>query len=858
MDKKILDFIRQRKVTFFIGAGVSMIPPSCLPSWWQVNHLILNSLADESCSIVPEVKHLTSLIKEREKDEKLPPEFVAEIITDRIGKSYFEVLQGLEGDIPNQVHLWLATLAKAGLLTAIITTNFDTLIEKAFEIIGVPLSVFVDPEDYEKIPSEEDLVFNINTPCMLLKLHGTATQPNTCVDTLAQRKRGLHPNIIRALNILGYQTFWIFLGYSGADIEADASYLGIRARMNNSPGFAWLHLPDKRPLSVVSKLAELYGVERGLIEFDVLPEWLKDLETIIPDQINPPHTLNLSMGEIQKIRDEKMRKIKSHSLNWAKMQGKAVCAIILTDIGMKAAYQGVSRTVLMKLLDGIGDDELSPFGLGLVNLQLGDIAHHFGKNKDALSYYQKASKYFQDVDHAEGFFASLQGIAIIQQNFGYFSEAEKALKDFLEYTLNHNDTEGYIHGLLDMGSLYREMGKLQEGLKIYNDSISLAVQHGLEILHAHALLGLALIENLLGNPENAENHAIEASKIYSRLGDDSFLSETLRELAQIRYKRGDIQEAFKFLEEAKKKAYLVGNNSRMVRAEHVHGVFLQQLGNYADAITILKKASKTAEDLGDFNLILSIWQNIGLTLQMQGNLDEAYEVYQKALINAEKVDLDVKIAGLRNNLGIISEQRGQLNDALKHYLAAEEIFKRTGQLESLAGSQGNIANINFRLGNFQESNQYYEKVLKIFKELEDIGGILRTQYNIANIVYQSGEIEQSKNHYQNAIELAEQYGQIGLRDTFQLNYAGVLFQLEEYSAAIELYKKTYMSSKERKDYYQAGMASYYAGLGLIRVNNQKEAINAIEESISLWKMLEEEPPQVKEARNLLQSLRQEI
>jgi len=89
----------------FLGAGISMIPPSCLPSWWQINHVILDALADESAAIVPEVRVLANKIKEKEEEGRLPPEFVAEIITNRIGKSYFEVLQVLEGDKPNLAHI---------------------------------------------------------------------------------------------------------------------------------------------------------------------------------------------------------------------------------------------------------------------------------------------------------------------------------------------------------------------------------------------------------------------------------------------------------------------------------------------------------------------------------------------------------------------------------------------------------------------------------------------------------------------------------------------------------------------------------------------------------------------------------
>ena len=125
---------------------------------------------------------------------KLPPEFVAELITNRIGESYFEVLQALEGDTPNLVHLWLATLAKAGFIKSIITTNFDTLIERAFQVVGAPLRVFVESIDYEKSEFPDNFTdIAQESPCNLFKLHGTATKPKTCIDTLAQRKQGLHP-----------------------------------------------------------------------------------------------------------------------------------------------------------------------------------------------------------------------------------------------------------------------------------------------------------------------------------------------------------------------------------------------------------------------------------------------------------------------------------------------------------------------------------------------------------------------------------------------------------------------------------------------------------------------------------------
>jgi len=857
MNLKVLDFIRKRKATFFLGAGISMIPPSCLPSWWQINHTILDALTDESVSLVPEVRELTRLIKKREDDGKLPPEFVAEIITDRIGESYFDVLQALEGDTPNQAHLWLAKLAKAGLLTAIVTTNFDTLIERAFEIVGASLRVFVHLEDYENMDLPEELSTSTKeTPCMLLKLHGTATQPNTCIDTLAQRKRGLHPTILNALNLVGSRTFWIILGYSGADLEANSNYLGIRARMNNSPGFTWLHLPDREPLSVVAELADLYGGERGMIEFGILPGWLSDLEDVLPPQISSPEAAVLSSEEIEQIKTETTRSISQHASDWAKARGTAECVITLSDIAIRAGCHDEARSVLLNLLNEINEVEMTSFGLGIVYQELGDIAMHIGENKEALTYYQQSTTHFRDVKHMEGVFHSLQGATKIQTSFGHYAEAEKNLKEYLEYTRSTNDSEAYIHALIDIGSFYREIGKLQNGLEVMQEALPLAIQQGLEILRAHILLGISMIEMELGNPVDAERHATEASNVYSRLGNDSFLSETLRHLAQIHWKRGDVQYAFELLEQAKTKANLAGNKSRMVRAEQVRGEFLVQLGNYSDGETILRKVAKVAESYGNVNLLIVVWQNLGLALQMQGKLEESYTVYKNALTKSEMLELDVQSAGLRNNLGILSEQLGHHKDALENYQAADEVFKRTGQLESIANSKGNIANIHYRLENFEESKNYYRNALDIFEKLQDIGGILRTRYNLANVIYQSGDIQQAKEQYERAISMAEEYSQPALRDYFQLNYANVLFQLEDYPTALELYIKTYASSIGRKDYSQAGMASYYAGLAYLRMNQLQKAIEAVEQAISVWGVLEEEPPMMADAREFLKSLKQ--
>ncbi len=847
------------RITFFIGAGVSMSAPSCLPSWWQINHAILDAFAGESNATISDGKHLASLIKKREEEGKIPPEFVAEIITGRLGKSYFDVLQVLEGETSNKAHLWLATLAKANLLTAIITTNFDTLIERAFEILGVPLKVLVDPQDYEKIDLNSIISSNPeDSPCLLLKLHGTATRPDTCIDTLAQRKRGLNPAIVKLTNHLGAQTFWVVLGYSGADLEAEPNYLGIRARADtDAPGFVWLQYQHSKLLPVVANLRELYGEDRGIVEYGVLPDWLDNLSEVLPPEIKPPEIKITAPERIQKIKKESAEKVTNHTNKWAKERGPIWSTILLSDIAIKAGYYDDSRTALSKLVKLENELELSSFALGILYQELGDVAQHFGENKDALTYYEKATDYYKDAEEMNGVFSGLLSVAQIQEKFGNFSEAEENYQKYLKYSRSMNDSSRVVNSLISLGDFYRAIGKFQKATEIYNEALPLATKLGLEIPRGLILLGISLIESELGNFPDSEKNALEASTIFARLGAEGHVSESFRHLAEIYYNRGNIQEGAQYLEQARLKANIVGDKPRKLKADYVQGLFLLNQGQGSNAEEIFRRIAKSAEELGHNDLLIHFWQSLARSLQEQNKLEESYNVLQKALETAEQAGLEVQAAGLRNNLGIILEQAGELNDALEQYQKANEIFKRSGQLKSMAQSQGNIANIYFHLQNFEDAKIYYEKVLGIFTELQDVDGILRIQNNLANIFAQAGQYKQAKDSYLKVVNLADENKEFGIRDSAKMGYAGVFYQEENYSTAIEIYQQVFESSTDRKDYMLAGTAIFYAGHTYLQLENTQKAVNAIKKAISTWEMLEVKPQEIEDAINLLESLKKE-
>src|SRR6266702_1471325 len=158
----------QGRIGVFVGAGISTIPPSHLPSWNTLNRAVLEAIHYQAQQDGHVWSELVSEIEERIKTSLLPDIYLSQIIVNRIGFRYFSVLKCLNSDEPNAIHYWLAEMAKQNRLSVIITTNFDDLIETAFERLGVAYLRCVTEEEFTK--ANEGLRNNDSTT-YVLKIH---------------------------------------------------------------------------------------------------------------------------------------------------------------------------------------------------------------------------------------------------------------------------------------------------------------------------------------------------------------------------------------------------------------------------------------------------------------------------------------------------------------------------------------------------------------------------------------------------------------------------------------------------------------------------------------------------------------
>lgn len=257
------------------GAGVSAAPPSSLPSWLELNGAILrglaNHLGDYTRDHLGEQGH-ELLLSARDVKGGLPPSFMADIIEEECGLEYFTVLQAVDIDATNPCHDAIAKLAMDGRLAAIITTNFDRLIEIALTEIGMPHRVHADPNAWGDLPSRVSGLDHLP----VIKIHGTVEHPETMVDTERQRLTQRPLELEAFLRSLYENYHLLFVGFSGADLDHDRRYLGLLDAAEAAKGFTYVQHKGHAVRPAIAALKEAWGPKATIVE-GILPNWLGDM-----------------------------------------------------------------------------------------------------------------------------------------------------------------------------------------------------------------------------------------------------------------------------------------------------------------------------------------------------------------------------------------------------------------------------------------------------------------------------------------------------------------------------------------------------------------------------------------------------
>ncbi|ERI95267.1 hypothetical protein HMPREF1982_00408 [Clostridiales bacterium oral taxon 876 str. F0540] len=267
-----------------LGSGISR--SAGIPTGWEVVLDLIKGIAKikgEDYGNSPEEWYKSTFNKE--PDYSVLLDDIAKTATERsqILKGYFEPTdeereQGIK--TPTTAHKAIANLVKHGFIKVLITTNFDRLLERALEEVGVTPTVISNDDNID------GAVPMIHSQCTIIKVHGDY------LDTRIKNTKSELESYSEKMNLLLDRVFdefgLIICGWSG-DWDLALRSCIERCKSHRFTTY-WTSIND--PSDKAKALIELRKAEK--INIKNSDSFFKDLEqkVVALEDIYKPHTLS--------------------------------------------------------------------------------------------------------------------------------------------------------------------------------------------------------------------------------------------------------------------------------------------------------------------------------------------------------------------------------------------------------------------------------------------------------------------------------------------------------------------------------------------------------------------------------------
>jgi tetratricopeptide (TPR) repeat protein len=696
----LLSAARESRLVIFAGAGVSIEPPSNLPSWRDVNRIVVRSLAAQAAEAIgePLASKGADLILARHQQEKLPPEYQAQVLAELLHSRYFDVLRHLDSDRPNANHLAIAWLAKLGRVCAVVTTNFDRLIEAAFAAVDVPLERHFQPAHFRTLAGDLGRFERQDGVCQLLKLHGSVDDATTLIDTLAQRKQGFAAPVLDSVRYLLRNGHWLFLGFSGLDLEADANYLALAQEAPTAKGFVWLVREGTSPTPAVTKLKDRYG-ERGEIVTGNLPAWLLELASALSPE--PREWIERRAVESQPLPGVSSTGALEHAAAaWATGLRPRICAMAVAFVVMACAEPQTAVSLVEALMREMDDhpppDDPSPGFLltkALAANALCILLGGLGRHEDAVRWGMSALELASQAGDADTSDRWRSNIALSLETLGRIREAREMYDTALA------------------------------GLRSRGDPA--ATGAGLNGLAAHLIRQVRLDE--------ARTLASEAVTCAQRAGDERFRGIALNLLGMVAKLKEEYPVALKLFEECETLFARLGNDEAVAAASANRGEVLAALGRHDEAAQIYKAVLPVLERIDRPDNLGAVYLSLGSLNRDRADMDAAENWYTKALETFRRLGDPSNQALALHHLASIKTKSGQYEEALAIATPALALVSERNPAFK-ANLLDQIGQANLRLYNLPAAEQAYREICVIAESTGIVRSLAGALTNLGTIM----------------------------------------------------------------------------------------------------------------------------
>jgi tetratricopeptide (TPR) repeat protein len=521
------------RLVLFVGAGVSALPPTSLPSWWAMDRSVVRALMGPVVQLTgaDRAEMLAAAITTRQENNRFPPEYQAEVIARRLGDSYFKVLQCLDSTTPNAIHLGVAALVRAGCVIAVVTTNFDRALEAACRELEVPVEVCSKAFHFQTLAGRLDRIGEAGEACPVLKLHGSAEDPTSLIDTLAQRKKGFPPEIVQCLRHLLRCAHWLFLGYSGADLAADENYLFLRPDASEAQGFTWLLRTKEPPVEALTHTRDAYDGRAEIVHGE-LPDWLSEFSRpLVPGALLRP--LEIAADTVEELRQQAAVRVERHAAEWVAAERFDRNVLVFGDLLDAVGEPAAAVELIQRLYDSRPAEERHSGHFGIV---VDALANHYRRSSEferAVSLFQEALAIYDPAIAEEQHAGALNNLALVYEDRGQTTEALEIYEQVLRTAEKAGNPASRGVALHNLAMIQSRLGLNDEAARLYHEELEIVDASGDQYARAFVLNNLGELEVSRNKLESATEYLEEAVRIRDRLGDDLGTAHSRANLANV-------------------------------------------------------------------------------------------------------------------------------------------------------------------------------------------------------------------------------------------------------------------------------------------------------------------------------------
>lgn len=728
-------FTKNENLTFLVGAGISVEPPSCVASARKMMDAILHyGAAPDSINKISEIKSLRYEYLIQLFQEMYDPQLQI--------MEYYEEIQNT-----NIIHKFLARMIEKKKI--VITTNFDNLIENEIGKEREDFNIVITYEDFKKY---EDPIENLKNGLLLYKIHGSLkntitgeTTRNSLVNTIKSLGKDKDGDIFllenhkrKFLEQACKNRILIVMGYSGGD---DFDIIPTILKIKGIERIIWI--------------SHINNIENGIKTYK-----LRDVSKIILQNSEHVKKEDKTLYLIKKYSNVEILKVNCHT---------GLLISQLMGIPYKKNAPDLLKEPFMWLLKKMKIPRKS-----YADYFTGKIFFNYGLYDEAMKYIRRTYEDFKNLDNLSLMAMVYFSMGIIHYNSSEFDKALECYQKSLKFYTEVGDERQIAEGLRFIGIIYTSTGKRDLALEKFRKSLEISMKNGYKALITQNFVQIGHIYRETGEPEKALNIFQDAYDKSKKNGDLINMSNQLSNLSLLLLNLGEYDRAFQYLQDAYEIDEKLGNINGMAADLGNLGNVQRNLGKLQEALNSFQKAYELYESMGGFSGMAVMLGNISLIHFDFGNLELALENNYKALEIKERIGDLMGKAGLLCNMGLIYNDLGQPNRALDLFREAYNIDESLKNIQGMASDLGNIGLSYMDLGDTETALEHFKKSYELNEKLGNLREIANQLCNLGRYQSTKKNLKEAIQYYKKSYEIFKKIKDpIGMAE--QVNNIGVMF-----------------------------------------------------------------------------------